>query len=73
MPRVMEQIKALSHEEKLQALDWLWMQIVNDEEDFASPAWHAQVLEETERRVEAGLERFIPWEQAKAEIRAALA
>jgi hypothetical protein len=36
---------------------------------FESPEWHREVLEERERQITAGEAHFIPWEQAKTEIR----
>jgi hypothetical protein len=39
----------------------------DDYQEF--PEWHREVLEERERQIAAGEAHFIPWEQAKAEIR----
>ena len=36
------------------------------------PAWHAEVLAAREARVAAGLEKSIPWEEAKAQLRSTI-
>ena len=44
---------------------------MNDECGFQD--WHREVLEERERLIACGEAKFIDWEQAKAEIRQAVA
>ena len=73
MPAVLEQIDRMTPEERILTMDHLWMRIVQSEGDFPAPAWHGRVLAETERRIESGESTFTPWEEAKDEIRAALA
>ena len=41
--------------------------------DFPAPAWHGHVLRETEERIASGESKFMPWEEAKEQIRVALA
>jgi Putative addiction module component. len=46
------------------------MQPPSEKSEFESPAWHGNVLQETEQRYEAGLERPVDWATAKWELRA---
>lgn len=59
----------MTTEEKLQAMEALWMDLTSNESEFKSPAWHASVLQERELRTRAGLESFIEWEKAKENLR----
>jgi hypothetical protein len=45
------------------------MQSPIDESKFESPAWHGDVLRETEQRYEAGQELPVDWATAKRELR----
>lgn len=62
-------LREMSREEKLQAMQALWEDLAQAEEAVESPPWHADALQETERRVQAGVERSWDWEEAKAELR----
>ncbi len=64
-----EQIKQLSHKEKLMAIEAIWSDLLSSPEQVESPGWHQEALKETEARVAAGLEEPIDWEQAKAKLR----
>lgn len=64
-----EQIKQLSKQEKLMAIEAIWEALLNSEDDIESPSWHLEALKETENRVAAGLEEPIDWDQAKAKLR----
>ena len=55
--------------EKLQAMEELWRDLSKPEEEFESPAWHGDVLKERETNLREGKDEFIPWEQAKEELR----
>ncbi|HET6892680.1 MAG TPA: addiction module protein [Pyrinomonadaceae bacterium] len=59
----------MTTEEKLQAMEALWVDLTANENEFESPAWHAQVLQEREERIKAGQESFIDWEIAKEQLR----
>ena len=63
------QIEKMSRTEKLQAMEALWTDLSKAEAEVESPAWHADVLRETEARVAAGQERIADWETAKRELR----
>ena len=63
------QIEKMSRTEKLQAMETIWADLSKAEAEVESPAWHADVLRETEARVAAGQERIADWETAKRELR----
>jgi hypothetical protein len=63
------QIEKLSRAEKLQTMEALWEALSRMEDEVESPAWHRDVLKETEARVAAGRERIADWEVAKRELR----
>ena len=63
------QIAQMSREEKLQALEAIWADLSKDDAQVESPAWHEDVLKETEARVAAGQERIEDWQTAKQELR----
>ena len=69
MPQLMEHIASLSQEEKLRAMDVLWSSILSSSGNYEPPAWHEAVLRERRRRVNDGVETFIPWEDAKRQLR----
>lgn len=62
-------IKQMSREEKLRAMEELWESLSQDGAQLESPAWHGDVLRETEERYEAGQEQPIDWSIAKHELR----
>lgn len=68
MTRVI-QIEKLSRAEKLQTMEALWEALSGAEDEVESPAWHRELLQETEARVAAGQERIADWEVAKRELR----
>jgi len=63
------QIAQMSREEKLLAMETIWADLSKAEDEVDSPAWHGEVLRETESRVAAGQERIADWETAKLELR----
>ena len=59
----------MTTEEKLQAMEALWTDLTQNEEQFESPGWHKQVLQEREQRIESGQESFIDWDVVKKQLR----
>ncbi|MDR3403585.1 MAG: addiction module protein [Chthoniobacter sp.] len=59
----------MTFSEKLHLMETLWDDLTRKPDDFPSPAWHKEVLEESRRKAESGEEKFTDWEAAKAEIR----
>ena len=50
-------------------MEALWADLSRDEEALESPAWHADALRETAKRVASGEEKMLDWEQAKSKLR----
>lgn len=62
-------MKKMSRLEKLQAMEALWVDLSREEDQFDSPAWHADALRDAERAVSTGGATFTDWEEAKKRIR----
>jgi hypothetical protein len=62
-------IKQMSREEKLRAMEELWESLSGEGARFESPAWHGELLRETEQRYDAGQEQPVDWTVAKQELR----
>ncbi len=62
-------IKKMSTEEKMRAMEMLWDDFCTRQPDFNSPDWHETILKEREKRFKEGKDKLIDWEQAKKEIR----
>ena len=61
-------IKQLTVDEKLRAMEALWADLSQHEEQVPVPQWHKAVLADRERMVRQGKARFIDWETAKKRI-----
>lgn len=68
MPQFMEHVNSMTQEDKFRAMDVLWSSILSASDAYEPPAWHEAVLRERRRRVDAGEEVFIPWEEAKRQL-----
>ena len=68
MPNTLE-IKNLSRKEKLQIMENIWQDLLNDDEEISSPEWHQVVLRETEERLSSGQETVFDWKTAKKNLR----
>ena len=55
--------------EKLRATEALWAGSIRAEAQFASPAWHGDVLRDREENIKTGRESFMDWEAAKKQLR----
>ncbi|HSB73874.1 MAG TPA: addiction module protein [Candidatus Methylomirabilis sp.] len=55
--------------EKLRALEQIWEDLCRTPEEVPSPAWHADVLQDREKRVQEGSTHFLDWAEAKRRIR----
>lgn len=56
-------------EEKFQAMETIWASLGDRADELESPAWHGEVIRERIRQVEAGEVQFIPWEEARENLR----
>ena len=63
-----EQIKEMPLDQKLRLMEDLWDDIRSHGDELESPDWHREELEATQKRYEAGLEKPIPWEEAKRQL-----
>jgi hypothetical protein len=61
-------VQQMSIEEKLRTMEILWDDLCRNAPGSLSPAWHKNVLEVREKRVQAGEEKVLDWESAKKEI-----
>jgi hypothetical protein len=61
-------LSKMSREEKLRAMEALWADLSKNEKEFESPAWHGEILRETERLIAEGKAKFSDWETAKRRI-----
>jgi hypothetical protein len=66
---ILQEIKRLSHLDKLRVMEALWKDLSEDEEKYDSPEWHEDVLKETENRVNDGAEEIVDWDIAKKNLR----
>jgi hypothetical protein len=62
-------LEDMSIAEKLEVMETLWADLSRRAPDQAVPAWHAEVLAERERRLAAGQESVLDWDEAKRRLR----
>ena len=62
-------LKDMTIEEKLKAMEMLWDDICRNIPDLSSPKWHEQILKEREERLKKGKEKVLDWNQAKKDLR----
>lgn len=65
----LDQIKQLTHKEKLMTMEAIWDDLSASKEGIKSPEWHQDALRETEARAAAGMEEPMDWEVAKRQLR----
>ncbi len=61
-------IEQMTLHEKLQAMELLWDQLRQCEEQIPVPQWHKDLLDERLKLVAAGKASFSDWEEAKQRI-----
>ncbi len=59
----------MTTEDKLRAMEELWADLIRNQRELESPAWHETVLKQREERLRTGQETPIDWESAKKELR----
>lgn len=62
----------MSVDDKLQAMELLWADLSQHPDQFASPAWHGEVLRSRREQVLQGQASFQSWDAAIGELRAEL-
>lgn len=63
------EIKEMPIDQKLRLMEAIWTEISRTSEDYTSPEWHREELQETEKRRASGQEGLIDWEEAKSKLR----
>jgi len=61
--------ETLSRIEKLRLIEQCWDELTQGTESVESPAWHADVLQQTEKAVANGDAGFLDWNQTKERLR----
>lgn len=62
-------LSKMSTKEKIQVMEAIWDDLCKDEDNYASPSWHENILQEREESIKRGDDKFVDWEQAKKDIR----
>ena len=62
------QIDQMTLEEKLRAMELIWDDLCQHEENVPVPQWHKDLLDERECLIEQGRAQFLDWEPAKKRI-----
>ena len=62
-------LKQMTIEEKLQAMETIWDDLNQPEQEIQPPAWHGIALEVIAVAIDRGEESFDDWETAKQRIR----
>jgi putative addiction module component (TIGR02574 family) len=64
---IKEELSRLTDAERIDLLEAVWASLDN-KDDVESPAWHEAELRLREEEIASGKAKFVPWEEAKAEI-----
>lgn len=62
-------LEKMTKEEKLQAMEALWIDLTRNEEKFLSPNWHKAILKLREEKIQSGQEQYQDWELEKEKLR----
>lgn len=65
----LETIQEMPLQEKLYVMEVLWSELCRDDTAIEVPQWHKDLLDERTESVRSGQAVFIPWEEAKKQIR----
>ena len=61
-------LKEMTIEDKISTMEVLWDDICRNSEDYSSPIWHKEILQEREENIRKGVDKFENWEDIKKEI-----
>jgi len=64
-----EEVSRLSKAERLQAMEWLWTSLSQEQGDIESPQWHGEVLAARKAKADAGEAQFLSIKQLKERLR----
>ena len=62
------ELDSMSVEEKLQAMEALWVDLCGNEESLPVYEWQKEILNDRQRLIAEGKTRLIDWEEAKSLI-----
>lgn len=63
------EVSSLSREERLQAMEWLWESLCQEQEKIESPEWHGEVLAARKAKVDASEAQFLTIAELKERLR----
>ena len=61
-------LEEMTMKDKISTMEILWDDICRSSNDFQSPEWHGEILQEREEMIRQGKDRFEDWEDVKKEI-----
>ena len=64
-----QEIPRLTTAERLQAMEWLWASLREQEELVDSPGWHGDVLAARKAKMDSGDAQFLTIEQLQERLR----
>lgn len=70
MPAVLQAIDAMSNEEKVQTMGYLWSSLESSSSDYRPPAWHERELTRRQRLFAEGKVPVYDWSDVKARLEA---
>ncbi len=62
-------LNKMSIEEKIKTMEAIWDDLCKNEDAYASPSWHENILHERENSILKGDDKFTDWGKAKKDIR----
>jgi hypothetical protein len=62
-------LKEMTTAEKVRVMEEIWADLSDASSGFAPPDWHREILEERQKGIRDGTQKFTDWETAKEEIR----
>ncbi len=62
-------LEQMSIEEKIQTMETIWGSLCEKADSLSSPSWHKNILQEREKRIKNGNEKFMDLDKAKKYIR----
>ena len=70
MPAVLQAIDAMSSEEKVRTMDYLWSSLESTDDSYQPPAWHARELARRQKLYAEGKLPVYDWPDVKARLEA---
>jgi hypothetical protein len=59
------EIRKMSVNERIQAMEILWDSLLDDEAEISSPDWHGEILLERSRTIDDGTAEMVPIKDLK--------